>query len=1514
MKTYRLTLSLLAIAFAAAGIQAQTLNEWDNPSITSINREPAHTLAIPQDNAIGTTVAAQEASPFYMSLNGTWKFKWVPNPTQRPADFYKTDYDVSGWDNIEVPSTWQVYGIRNGKQWDKPLYVNTRYPFTYTSNFSVMADRPSDWTYSGQMTNPVGHYRRTFEVPATWDGRDVYVRFNGAGHGYYVWVNGAFAGYAEDSYLPSEFNITPLLRKGTNTIAVQVYRFTSGSFLECQDYWRLTGITRDVFLWAAPKTQLRDYFFTTRSLTADGTSATAQLKVSTQGASLSNGSIEARITDGGRVLAEAHGVAIVGGETTLMFDQVAGIEAWSAENPRLYDLVVTLKSSSRTIDTRASKVGFRTIGIRADGAFLVNGRRVIIHGVNRHSFSEQNGRTISREEVEQDIRQMKRLNINAVRTSHYPNNPYFYDLCDQYGLYVLAEADVECHGNTSLSSNALFKDAMVERNLRHVLSMRNHTCICMWSAGNESGGGENFKAVMEGIKKLDGTRLTHYEGNSQWSDVSSTMYANYNYIRSVGEERLAEYKAGKQPRPHVQCENTHAMGNAMGNQRDYFDLYEHYPALMGEFIWDWKDQGLKMPVPGKSGEYYWAYGGDFGDQPNDNNFCCNGVVLADNSLTSKSLNVKKIYQPVDFYMKDSLQHVFMLKNKLNERRLNDVNIGYTILKDGLEIARGTLADVDLAPNDSMEVKLTDIPTLTDSGAEYFIKFSATQKHATLWAEAGYEVANEAMRLRRAIEKPVYAVGSSSKVNMTNLNGKVTVIGDDFEAIFTGGTLSSYTYKGKKMIAGAMRFNAFRLPTDNDKAQTDSWDRMGLRSMTMKNVKTDATLAADSRSVSVTTNNLYTGRAGASFDVTQQFTVLADGAIVVNNIIKPAQKGAILPRMGFRIEMSDGFEQMKWFGRGPWDSYADRKESALEGLYTSTVSEQMPRYVKPQDNGNKENVRWMALTDDTGSGLIFVAPDQMAASAAHWKAEDNYVNSGYRKAHPYEMVTIKNTIVNLDAAHRAVGNASCGPDVMEKYELKAADRNFRFLMLPMAEKLSDEAMAAKARVESSVCPPTKIERGKDGLITLSNPVAASTIHYTVDGGKAQRYTKPFDLRRGGTVTAYATATGMAQGMETTASFDMLVDKTVWKVVSFDSEQGGSELATHAIDNDENTIWHTAYNPSTPSCPHEIVVDMAKTYRVSSFSYTARSDGSNGRVVAYELYFSNDLHKWGAPAAKGTFENASGVQTVAVPGKPEARYFRFVVRSVVDNRDYASAAELGIGAEAEVAEATTSDADGLNAQTFYIRDTQSGLYLHYKVDTGSNHEGDYCLAPLDANDRSFLFRFSRKTGFTNFYRVLNSSHYMVGGQDGWRCVGGTSAASNRNLIQPEWVGGDTYRLRGTWQNDRYFNFDSRTTGSYVYADKATGALFELENVKTGIAAAATHHGISVYPTHTAGPLTISAPGKATAYVYSLTGDLVQTASGTGVFHTVLQGTDGVYLAKVYDKATSGQGTFKIILDRH
>lgn len=740
--TRRKAIGLLAAFVCSQIAYSQTLQEWDDVKITSINRLEARTLDIPLASAADAAKAytptnALEASPYFLTLNGIWKFQWVKDPQSADNKFFQDKYDVSGWDEIEVPSSWQVYGLRHGKQWDKPLYVNTGYPFTYNNKtWSIMADRPEYFTYNNNMKNPVGSYRREFTLPENWKGRDVFLRFNGAGHGYYVWVNGEFVGYAEDSYLTSEFDVTDKLHAGVNNIAVRIYRFTSGSMLECQDYWRLTGITRDVYLWSAPKTHIEDFFFRTTELKDGNTSAESVLTVNVDGEKFKKTTLEAQLLDGDRVLAVQAADIKKSGELELAFPTVSGITAWSAEMPRLYDLVLTLKEKGKATDIRALKVGFRTVSVREDGALLVNGNRIIFHGVNRHSFSENGGRTLTKAEIETDLMQMKRLNVNAVRTSHYPNNPYMYDLCDRLGLYVLAEANVECHGNMGLSHEEAFRPAMVERSTRHVRTLRNHASIIMWSAGNESGNGENFKYVMEAIEKLDPTRLTHYEGNSTWSTVTSTMYGSLDHMMNIARPRLEDYKQGKKGiRPHVQCENTHAMGNSMGNQREFYDIYENYPAMAGEFVWDWKDQGLKVSASNapmkfealgrngldhvksildiKKGEY-WAYGGDFADVPNDGNFCCNGVVLADNSPTAKSFNMKKIYQPIDFTMKDSLGGVFTLKSKLQQRALDDLAIRYTLYEDGIEIGRGTIEDVCLAIGQTRDVTLSDVKALVAS--------------------------------------------------------------------------------------------------------------------------------------------------------------------------------------------------------------------------------------------------------------------------------------------------------------------------------------------------------------------------------------------------------------------------------------------------------------------------------------------------------------------------------------------------------------------------------------------------------------------------------------------------------------------------------------------------------------------------------------------------------------------------------------------------------------------------------
>ena len=1470
------------VAFCCVqGVTGQTLKEWDDVSVTNLNRVRAHTLDIPVASASEAAAAytptnALEASPYFLSLNGTWKFQWVGTPERASNTFFQDSFDASAWDDIEVPSSWQVYGIRHGKSWDKPLYVNTGYPFSYDkTTWSVMAERPGWFTYTGSKKNPVGSYRREFTLPAGWDGREVFLRFNGAGHGYYVWVNGQFVGYAEDSYLPSEFNITNKVRAGVNNVSVRIYRFTTGSFLECQDYWRLTGITRDVYLWSAPKTHIRDFFFRTTALKANNTEAEAALTVSLSGSSAAGATIEAQLKDGARVLATETSTPDAKSNAELKFSNITGITAWSAERPQLYDLVISLKQGGKAVDVRSLKVGLRTVSVRADGALLVNGNRIIFHGVDRHSFSENGGRTLTKEEIETDVMQMKRLNVNAIRTSHYPNNPYLYDLCDRLGLYVLAEADVECHGNMGLSSEEAFRQPMVERSVRQVLTLRNHAAIIIWSAGNESGGGDNFRTVMDSIGRLDPTRLTHYEGNSTWSSVTSTMYANLGSMESTGAGRLNDYRQGKTGiRPHVQCENTHAMGN----QREFFDIYEKYPAMAGEFVWDWKDQGLKVSARNqpltfealgrkglsdvkstldiKKGEY-WAYGGDFGDNPNDNNFCCNGVVLADNTPTAKSYNMKKIYQPLDFFLKDSLNGTFTLKNKLQQRALDDVVVYYSLLEDGIELAHGTIDEINLGVGQTADILLPEakraVAAPNHPEAEYFVRFSARQKQATEWAEAGFEVATEEFRIRQATGRKPYApAANKTSLQVTKNSTTTTVAGADFSVTFTKGQLATYTLKGQKIITSPLTLQAFRLPTDNERGRTGTYDQMGVRTLKLAAGQLQVEEAKDGQSVRVSVTNTYTSSGDYRFTLQQDFRIMADGAIDFSASIDPSPKGAELPRLGMRTELVKGMEQMRWLGRGPQDSYRDRKEAALVGLHHSRVSDEWTNYVLPQEQGNKEDVRWMAITNDAGMGLQIVAPSTIAASAAHWRPEDNYNNGGDRKKHPYEVSFCEPTILNLDAYNRALGNASCGPDVIDKYRIRAQKTHLSFLILPVAEAMTDQQLAERARITSPVCPPVVITAAKGNVtLTCANPDA--TIYYTIDGGQQQTYNRPFSLPRGGLVRAYATAQGLADSPVEEEQVPFYLNKSKWKISSYSSQQGGNEVAKNLIDEDPGSIWHTQYNPSTPQCPHEVVIDMTSYYRISHFVYQGREDMSNGRVARFEVYVSNSTSVWGAPAASGTLQNSSEQQLIELKQHPVGRYLRFIVLSTHDNKGYASAAELGIipEAEADKPEALSAAFGTGSSSYYYLRHKTSGLFLHY---VEGSTEGAFALGKVtvdNLDDLSYVFHFGKVSGYTAYY-TLNTrrpARYMTVSDWHVNATDKQDATDHAQWIQTEQTDEATICLRGAEMDGKYFNFDRQTAGSHVYSNKTRPAEFEVikqsamaELVHVGDLPAATDHAPS------------------------------------------------------------------------
>lgn len=1270
------TLLLISSLFALASY-AQTGNEWDDPKISHVNREEAHTLSIPFAKESDVASNDMTSSPYFLSLDGTWKFYWVKQPSLAVKNMCSKDYNDASWTDIDVPSSWQVFGLHNNKNWDKPLYCNVAYPFSFDeSTYSVMAGRPSWFQYNSNMPNPVGTYRKKFTVPSDWKDREVYVRFNGVGHGYYLWINGQRIGYSEDSYLPSEFNISQYLVDGENTIALQVYRFTSGSFLECQDYWRLTGIQRHCFLWSAPKSQIRDYNFTTKFNTTY-TSATANVKVALSNFdNVKSGSVTARIEDNGQKIAEGKANISTSGDLSINMD-VANPKLWSAETPNLYDLVLTLKDKSgKTIDIRGGKVGFREIKIK-DAVLLINGKHVIFHGVNRHDFSPINGRAISDEEIEQDLLTMKKLNINAIRTSHYPNDPHFYDLCDKYGFYLIAEADVECHAHHKCSELELFRHAFVERSENQIKWMRNHPSICIWSFGNECGGGENFKYVSQAVKALDTTRPTHYEGKSDYADLNSNMYPGLGQVEWMAQQN----------KPYIVCENSHSMGNSMGNVREYFDLYERYPKLTGEFIWDFKDQGLL--TKNSAGKEYWAYGGDFGDNPNDGNFCINGLVKPDWSLTAKAYNTKKIYQPIDFknvkVTENDVESTvsFLMKNKMGFLPTSAYDVNYEIMwENGEVIDRGTI-DKSIAAGDSATVTIKTMVFALDCDwdQEMFIRFFATQKEKTAWAEAGYVVAEEKLTLKEGSRRYFDIEGATANaepITVTKEGNIITLSNNKFSMKFSKawGTLYEYTYEGTKLINSAMRLSAFRLPTDNDGSKTGTWDNLGIRKLTMKGVSGDYTQSEDGKTVHLEMKSAYTGSGDTRFDVTLDFIVSADGTIMVNSFVVPSCTGTVIPKIGFRLEMPKEMEQFSWFGRGPWDNYVDRKEACFPGIYKSTVTAQYEEYVKPQEHGTKQEVRWMALTNEAGTGLLFSCPDQMAGSAVHFRPEDNYTSGGTRAKHPTEFKSCDNTIVNLDAVTRGLGNNSCGPDVLDKYELKAANTPFRFFIMPVT---AEDEVARKARVDMPVAQPVSCERQSNGRIKMTTPTANASIYYSIDGGEYKKYSAAISHNAQCEISAYCTAEGLQKSMVMNYSFDQYINKSTWKLVSVDSYQGGNEGAK-AFDNDNSTIWHTAWGSNEPKHPHTIVVDMRQQYKVTAFTYLTRQDGNdNGKIKDYEFYLSKDGKEWGSAVATGQFSKTTALQVATLSKTTEGRYFKLVAKSEVNGNAWTSAAELGIQVE-------------------------------------------------------------------------------------------------------------------------------------------------------------------------------------------------------------------------------------------
>jgi beta-galactosidase len=1029
--------------------------DWENPEMIGYNKEPAHCTLIPYEDFQTALAGTRDASEFYQSLNGKWKFYWVSKPYDRPKDFYQPDYDISDWKEIPVPGNWQMHG------YGKPIYLNVLYPFKKNP------------PYIQHDYNPVGSYRTEFETPETWKNRQVFIHFEGVESAFYIWINGQKVGYSQGSRTPAEFNITKYLHDGRNVLAVEVYRWSDGSYLECQDFWRLSGIFRDVYLFSTPLLHIRDFEVFSH---LDEQYRDAVLNVIARVHNYSdeaykNCKVEVTLLDcegkpvSSDVLMEEVSEYISSTAESIL-TMKAGINnplKWSAEKPNLYTVLLRLKDDRENIlEVERCNFGFRKVEIK-NGQLLVNGMPIFIKGVNRHEHDPDTGHYVSLESMEKDIKLMKQFNINAVRTSHYPNHPRWYDLCDQYGLYVIDEANIESHGigykpENTLANKPEWKKAHLDRIIRMVERDKNHPSAIIWSMGNEAGDGTNFEAASEWIHRRDAIRPVHYE-RAELRPHTGIVCPMYPMI-----EEIVDYAKQKQDRPLIMCEYDHAMGNALGNMKEYWDAIEKYKNLQGGSIWDWVDQGLRKKAA--DGREYWAYGGDFGDEPNDGNFCINGLVLPDREITPKLWEVKKVYQNIAIEPVDAASGKMRIHNKYCFTNLNEFNAAWTLSEDGRIIQSGELEPLDLESGESRLITIPiKRPQLTP-GAEYWLKISFHLRKDTYWAKSGHEVAWQQAKVAYDVPaKPVMQLHDMEDLELSDSDDLVTIKGKNFLVAFSRkkGTIVSLIYNGKAVINNSPEsirgpaLNAFRAPVDNDKYSAKNWFRAGLNNLD-KTVENFEIAKVNPGMVRVSILNHYKGKEDSGFEHLCIYTILSNGCINMDNDIKPRGNLPILPKIGVQMMISGEFNNFHWYGRGPHENYPDRKTSAAIAVYQSKVSEQYVPYVRPQEMGNKEDVRWAALLDESGAGLLVVAQDVLAVTALHYTAND------LDKAnHIHELTPRQDIVLCLDYKQLGLGNASCGPEVLEKYKLYPEPFRYSFSLRPYSPAMGDISTVARFKM-------------------------------------------------------------------------------------------------------------------------------------------------------------------------------------------------------------------------------------------------------------------------------------------------------------------------------------------------------------------------------------------------------------------------------------------------------------------
>lgn len=1311
-----------------ASEQAPKGNEWESPENLALNKEQPRAWFFSFQNLESARKVLPENSAYWQSLNGDWKFNWARTPEERPKDFYQPSFDVSGWDNIPVPSSWNIVGLqKDGTQkYGTPIYVNQPVIFQHKVAVDdwrggVMRTPPENWT-TFKDRNEVGSYRREFTIPEDWDGRNVFISFDGVDSFFYLWINGHYVGFSKNSRNAANFNITPYLQKGKNIVAAEVYRSSDGSFLEAQDMFRLPGIFRTVALYSTPKVHFRD-LVVTPDLDATYTDGSLTVKADIR-------NLDKKAIKNYKVYYSLYANKLYSDENTLvdgflspvierinpdettenlMTIKVKAPNKWSAEQPYRYTLVAELKDKkNKTIDMVSTTVGFRKVEIKDTPAsedefglagryYYVNGKTVKLKGVNRHESNPSVGHAITRKMMEDEVMLMKRANINHVRNSHYPDDPYWYYLCNKYGLYLEDEANIESHeyyyGQASLSHPKEWRDAHVARVMEMVNAHINHPSIVIWSLGNEAGPGHNFVEAYDALKKADLSRPVQYERNNKIVDMGSNQYPSISWVRgAVKGDYDIKY-------PFHISEYAHSMGNACGNLVDYWDAMESTNFFCGGAIWDWVDQSLYNYTP--DGKRYLAYGGDFGDTPNDGQFVMNGIVFGDLEPKPQYYEVKKVYQHIGVTEVDAQKGLFELFNKYYFNDLSDYDVKWSLYENGKEVESGSLNPGKVSPRKRVQVAIPYTYSQLKADNEYFVKVQFLLKEDKPWAPKGYVMAEEQLPVKASVGKPAINEVANASAGELSLEKQSdarfsTIKGDNFNVTFDNesGTIYNLNYGGETIIAdgNGPKLDAFRAFTNNDNWFYGSWFENGLHNLKHKataskvikrkdgsmvlfyTVESQAPNAAKilggtssgKNKVEELTDKAF-GEDDFKFTTDQAWTIYRDGSIELQASITSNNSSLVLPRLGYRMIVPQRYKNYTYYGRGPVENYADRKAGQFIEQYKSTVADQFVNFPKPQDMGNHEDVRWCALTDKAGKGALFVATNRLSTSALQYSALDMTL-----AGHPYQLPKAGDTYLHLDLAVTGLGGNSCGqggPLIHDR--VFAGQNNIGFIIRSATQDLS-----AAAQVSAAGDIPFSITRSRVGMVELSSIDKDAVFCYTIGKEKkAKEYTEAIPMREGGTITAWLKNN---PEIKSTKTFNKL-ESIQTAVIYASSEEVGEGDAKHLVDGDPNTIWHSMYSVTVAKYPHWVDLDAGEEKAFKGFLYMPRKDSNNGNIKEYSIQVSSDGKNWGEPVCKGQFANNRDEKKVLFDKPVKGRYIRFTALSSQNGQDFATGAELTILSE-------------------------------------------------------------------------------------------------------------------------------------------------------------------------------------------------------------------------------------------